>query len=68
MSVRSDRGDGSMPWRRRIAQTLDGASLIPIVATSPWILRYPQVGLSLAMRRTIWTAPAGTLGRPERWG
>ena len=30
-----------MPWRRRTAQTLDGASRMPIVASSPWILRYP---------------------------
>ena len=61
-------GEGSMPWRRRMAQTLDGASPMPIVASSPWILRYPQVGFSLASRRTISTVPAGTLGRPERWG
>lgn len=62
------RGEGSMPWRRRMAQTLDGASRIPIVASSPWIRRYPQVEFSLANRRTISTVPAGTLGRPERWG
>jgi hypothetical protein len=41
-------GDGSTPWRRTIAQTLEGASRIRIVASSPWILRYLQVGFSLA--------------------
>ena len=61
-------GDGSMPWRRRTAQTLEGTRRSPIVASSPWILRYPQVGFSLANRRTISTVPVGTLGRPERWG
>ena len=41
-------GDGSTPWRRTMAQTLEGASRIRIVASSPWILRYLQVGFSLA--------------------
>jgi len=50
-------GDGSTPWRRKIAQTLDGASSMPMVASSPWIRRYPQVGFSLARRRTILWVP-----------
>ena len=61
-------GDGSMSWRRRIVHTLEGARRIPIVASSPWILRYPQVGFSLANRRTILIVPAGRLGRPWLWG
>jgi len=32
-------GEGSTPWRRRIAHTEDGARSTPIVASSPWILR-----------------------------
>ena len=33
------RGLGSMPCLRRIAHTLEGASLMPMVATSPWTRR-----------------------------
>ena len=33
------RGAGSMPWRLRIAQTLDGAMEMPMVASSPQIRR-----------------------------
>ena len=33
------RGEGSMPWRFRIAQTLDAAIEMPMVASSPWIRR-----------------------------
>ncbi len=32
-------GDGSMLFRRRMAQTLDGAKATPIRASSPWIRR-----------------------------
>jgi hypothetical protein len=53
-----------MAWRRRMAQTLEGASTTPDLASSPWILRYPQVGFSRASRRMIATVPAGALGRP----
>jgi hypothetical protein len=34
-------GEGSMPWRFKIAQTLDGAIEIPMVASLPW-MRLPQ--------------------------
>jgi len=33
------RGDGSMPWRFRIAQTLEAAMTMPMVASSPWMRR-----------------------------
>ncbi len=33
------RGEGSMPWRLRIAQTLDGAIGMPMVASWPWMRR-----------------------------
>jgi hypothetical protein len=33
------RGDGSMPWRFRIAQTLEGAMTTPVVASSPRMRR-----------------------------
>jgi hypothetical protein len=29
------RGEGSMPWRFKIDQTLEGAITMPIVASSP---------------------------------
>jgi len=32
-------GDGLMPFRRKMAQTLEGAKTTPIVASSPWIRR-----------------------------
>jgi DNA modification methylase len=31
------RGDGSMPWRFRMAQTLEAAMTTPMVASSPWM-------------------------------
>lgn len=33
------RGQGSISWRFRIAQTLDAAIGMPMVASSPWIRR-----------------------------
>jgi hypothetical protein len=33
------RGEGLMSWRFRIAQTLDEAIGMPMVASSPWIRR-----------------------------
>ncbi len=33
------RGDGSMPWCFKIAQTLDAAMATPKVKSSPWIRR-----------------------------
>ncbi|MHB1510035.1 MAG: hypothetical protein ACYCST_11415 [Acidimicrobiales bacterium] len=33
------RGDGSTPWRFGIAQTLEGAMTMPMVASSPWMRR-----------------------------
>ena len=59
-------GEDSMPWRRRIAHTLEGASLTPIVASSPWIRRYPHIGFSFARRRITETVPTGIDGRPSR--
>src|SRR6185437_126484 len=43
---------GWMPWILRISQTVEGATLSPKMASSPWIFRYPQLGLSCATRRT----------------
>ncbi|OHV63679.1 hypothetical protein BCD48_37915 [Pseudofrankia sp. BMG5.36] len=37
VAVRS--GAGSMPASRMISQTVDGATLMPRVRSSPWILR-----------------------------
>jgi hypothetical protein len=33
-----------MPWILRISQTVEGATLSSKMASSPWILRYPQLG------------------------
>ena len=59
-------GEASIPWRHRIAHTLDAARRTPTVDSSPWIWRYPHDGLSPAMRKTSATVPAATAGRPAR--
>jgi hypothetical protein len=59
-------GVGSMPCRRRIAQTLEQASRTLMVASSPWMRRYPQVGFSFASRTTRCTVPTGKADRPGR--
>jgi hypothetical protein len=59
-------GAGPVPCRRKMAHTLEGESRTPMVASSPWIRRYPQVGFSLARRRTTETVPIGNAGRPGR--
>src|ERR1019366_3732126 len=41
-----------MPLALRISHTVDAATLAPRPASSPWILRYPHSGFSLASRRT----------------
>jgi len=33
------RGDGSMPWRFRMVQTLEGAMTMPMVTSSLWMRR-----------------------------
>jgi hypothetical protein len=33
------RGEGSMPWRFKVVQMLEGAIVMPMVASSPWIRR-----------------------------
>jgi putative transposase len=43
---------GSMPARFRSDHTVLGAIWWPSPASSPWILRYPQVGFSEASRST----------------
>lgn len=61
-----------MPRRLRMAQTLDGASQVPMVASSPWNLRYPHVALSLASRKdnldsaggNAWSTGAVGIGPP----
>ena len=36
------RGAGSMPAARRISHTVDGATVMPSLVSSPWMRRYPQ--------------------------
>jgi hypothetical protein len=50
------RGAGSIPAFVKIAHSVDGAILRPRPANSPAIRRYPQVGLSAAIRSTSWPA------------
>jgi hypothetical protein len=58
------RGAGSMPLALRISHTVDAARLTPRPASSPWILRYPHPGFSLASRRTRALMCRRVAGRP----
>jgi hypothetical protein len=53
-----------MPLALRISQTVDAATVTPRPASSPWILRYPHSGFSLASRRTRALMFRRVAGRP----
>ena len=53
-----------MPLVLRISHTVDAATLTPRPASSPWILRYPPSGFSLASRRTRALMFRRVAGRP----
>ncbi len=57
-------GAGPMPSALRISHTVDAVTLTPEPASSPWILRYPHAGFSLAGRRTRALMPRRVAGRP----
>ena len=57
------RGDGSIPARVRIAQTVEAPTLWPMLASSPPMRRYPQSGFSPARRR-ISLRSGGDVGGP----
>jgi DDE domain len=71
---------GSIPAFLRSSQTVDGATVIPSPASSPWIRRYPQEGFSRAsrnvrvlIRRCVGGRPrggvaSGASGAPTRRG
>ena len=61
-------GAGSTPSRLRISQTVDGATLMPRVASSPCTRRYPQDGFSRTRRRTRARMERTVGGRPGRFG
>ena len=58
------RGAGPTPALARITQIVLGASRYPSPASSPWMRRHPQVGLSRASRNTNSRTCAVTGGRP----
>ena len=58
------RGAGPVPLVVRISHTVDAATLTPRPASSPWILRYPHPGFSLASRRTRALMLRRVAGRP----
>jgi len=53
-------GAGLMPASFRICQTVDGATIMPRTASSPWIRRYPHDSFSQASRSTADTVPASS--------
>jgi hypothetical protein len=61
----SRRGAGSIPALLSICQTVDGATVMPRPASSPWIRRYPQDSFSRASCRTIDRTLRCVAGRPE---
>ena len=64
------RGAGPMPLALRISHTVDAATLAPRPASSPWILRYPHSGFSLASRmtRALMFRPGGRAAGPAALG
>ena len=59
-------GAGSIPAFLRISQTVDGATVMPSPASSPWIRRYPQDSFSRASRRATDRTLRCVAGRPDR--
>jgi hypothetical protein len=55
-----------MPEFLRISQTVDGATAMPIPASSPWIRRYPHDSFSRASCSTADRTLRCVAGRPER--
>jgi uncharacterized protein YkwD len=45
-------GAGSIPASVKISHTVEAATFTPRTSSSPWILRYPQLGFSRARRST----------------
>jgi len=66
--VAARSGAGSLPASCRICQTVDGATLIPSVSSSPCTLRYPQLPFSRASRSTKARIDHSVRGRPRRRG
>jgi hypothetical protein len=59
---------GSMPASLRISQTVDAATVIPRMSSSPWMRRYPHELFSRARRSTRTRIDRTVRGRPARFG
>jgi hypothetical protein len=55
-----------IPALLRICQTVDGATVMPSPASSPWIRRYPHDSFSRASRSTTDRTLRCVAGRPDR--
>ena len=67
VSVRR-KGAGGIRWRLRIRRIVEAPTRWPSLSNSPWILRYPQLGFSRAIRTTSATMMSSIGGRPGRFG
>jgi hypothetical protein len=59
---------GGTRWRFRIRLIVEAPTRWPSVSSSPWILWYPQAGLSVAVRTTSVAIASSMGGRPDRFG
>jgi hypothetical protein len=61
-------GAGGVRWRWGMRRIVEAPIRWPSVSSSPWILRYPQVGLSVCIRTTSAAIASLIGGRPDRLG
>jgi hypothetical protein len=61
-------GAGGIRSRWRTRRIVEAPTRWPSLSSSPWILWYPQLGFSLAMRSINTATASSTGGRPRRFG
>jgi hypothetical protein len=61
-------GAGGIRWRWRIHRIGEAPTRWPSLSMSPCLLRYPQVGFSVAIPTTSAARASSMGGRPDRFG